>query len=165
MDDISFETAMSLTGMAKSTLWRAIRERRVRHIVAKPASGHAKARIDLDSVLPLVSFEVQEEDRLHILAADTGDAQSQLEVALMLLEANNSDRALPWLDKAARSGIPDAMCHLGRLLISGDSVDTDLNAAKYWLRRSAEHRHTLAMDLVKGFEDTNEAANVTVKHC
>ncbi|MBK1706273.1 tetratricopeptide repeat protein [Halochromatium glycolicum] len=153
MDYISFETAMSLTGMGKSTLWRAIREGRVRHIVAKPASGHAKARIDLDSLLPFVTFPVEEEERAHILAADTGNAPSQLEVALMLLEADQTERARPWLIGAARGGLPDAMCHLGQCLVSGTGVALDLDAAKTWLRGAAERGHALAAALVAGLEE------------
>jgi TPR repeat protein len=153
MDYISFKTAMSLTGMAKSTLWRAIRERRVRHIVAKPPSGHAKARIDLDSLLTLIRFDIGKEERAHILAADTGNAQSQLEVALMLLEAKNPEQAVPWLNQAAQQGLADAMCHLGQCLVSGEGVEPDLEAARTWLRHSAERGHPIAAALLRGMEE------------
>jgi TPR repeat protein len=153
MDYISFESAMSLTGMGKSTLWRAIREGRVRHIVAKPASGHAKARIEIDSLLPLLPIVLAEAERTHVLAADTGEPESQLEVALMLLEADQTERARPWLIEAARGGLPDAMCHLGQCLVSGTGVATDLDAAKTWLRGAAERGHALAAALVAGLEE------------
>ncbi|NBC48807.1 MAG: hypothetical protein GVY22_12620 [Gammaproteobacteria bacterium] len=152
MDSISFETAMSLTGMAKSTLWRAIREGRVQHIVAKPASGHAKARVDLDSLIPRVTFRIEAEERAHILAADAGNAQSQLEVALMLLEADQAEQAALWLNQAAQQGLADAMCHLGQCLVSGTGVASDRDAAKTWLRGSAERGHALAAALVAGLE-------------
>ena len=156
MDYISFETAMSLTGMAKSTLWRAIREGRVRHIVAKRSSGHAKARIDLESVLPLLTFEFTEEDRSHILAADAGDADSALQLALNFLEAGRPERAVPWLTKAAESGVADAMCHLGQCYAFGHGVPRDEETAKTWLLTSAEHRHPLARLFVANLRKMRE---------
>ena len=50
-----------------------------------------------------------------------------------------------WLIKAAKAGLPRAMCILGNRYLAGDGIPRDYNKAVYWLKKAAEAEDIEAM--------------------
>lgn len=75
-------------------------------------------------------------------SALAGDAQSQFEIALLLVTLlPKSERrthiALGWLTNAANQNHVGAMMELGAIYSSGNGVEVDLERAFYWVNTAA----------------------------
>lgn len=89
-----------------------------------------------------VSFHVDTEDRLRKLfdKADAGDAESQFEVSQVFLSGHDpydNSRGLPYLEKAAKQGLPKAQFEMGEFF---SSRRNDLVTAYIWYAL-AHRRH------------------------
>jgi len=56
--------------------------------------------------------------------------------------------ALPWVEAAAESGLPEAQLRLGRMLLSGDGAAKDEGAAFAWFERAAEDGDAEALNML-----------------
>ncbi len=146
MPSISLNTAISITGLSRRTLWRRISEGCVSTLDTHEPG--VETRVSLDDVLPLSCLPLQPDDHAVIVDADAGDAVAQCDVALMWLAAGRADDAVPWLVRSAKQHYPDAMCYLGRLCLSGEGIARDRDAGLMWLSHAAVKRHVLAPSLL-----------------
>lgn len=142
MNWISIATATTLTGCSESTLRRRIADGSVQR---KPEPGsYGRLMIDLESILPLVTMEVSEEDLALFLAADDGDAIAQTDLALFFLAQNSSKSAIYWLEAAVRQEYANAMHYLGHCYLTGKGVTKDANLGLMWLSKAAVGGHLIS---------------------
>ena len=78
-----------------------------------------------------------------ILAADRGDPQAQTEVAVLLLQVEQYDAAVYWLQKASARN-PEAMHQLARCYLDGKGVPEDIHLGMMWLHKAAASGHEIA---------------------
>jgi hypothetical protein len=110
--------------------------------------------------------------------AAAGDAQSQYELGMMLLNgeggvARNPTEALKWLETAAKSGHADARYTLGIMHQKGQGALQNFEQALHWFEAAAAQNHAnaqynaalmykngmgVAVDLVKAYMWANVAA-------
>ncbi|NEX23098.1 sel1 repeat family protein [Thiorhodococcus mannitoliphagus] len=147
MPSICLNTAISITGLSRRTLWRRIGEGGVATL-GTHGPGE-ETRLSLDDVLPLSSLPLKQEDRSLILAADDGDAESQCCLALVFFTAHQPAEAVRWLTRAAKQLYPDAMCYLGRCYLSGEGIERDDDAGILWLSQAAAKGYPLAQQLMR----------------
>jgi len=124
---ITITTAANLVGASRRTMRRRIGET-------------MDGMVDLETVRPQLAIEA--EDAL-ILGADRGDPAAQTEVAVQLLQANQPDAAVYWLQKAATRST-EAMHHLSRCYLEGVGVALDMHIGMMWLHRAAAGGHAIA---------------------
>lgn len=75
-------------------------------------------------------------------SALAGDAQSQFEIALVLMtllpkSEQRAHNALGWLKNAANQNHVGAMMELGAICSNGGGVEVDLKKAFYWVSKAA----------------------------
>lgn len=101
-----------------------------------------KTCIDLAAALALTGARLDPELESLVVAADAGDAVSQCELALWLLERERPGLAREWFAQSARGGYPDAMCWLGQDLLLGsplgEALASTADSAEPWGRRVSE---------------------------
>ena len=144
MDDhdcISLNTACALTGISKRTLWRRIADG---SLPACKSCTSDKTLVSLAVVRQWAQLPLADEDLALVLAADHGEAEAQCDLGLLFLAAERPAEAVDWLERAARHYYPEAMYWLGRCLVAGLGVAPDEAAGLAWLRKAADHGHTLA---------------------
>jgi TPR repeat protein len=112
MQTIAFKTAMAITGLSRSSLWRRIREHPGTSETLGQAKGHKRRRIGIDSALAWSRLMLTDQDRALILGADAGHAGAQYGLGLRLLELGHPQPALAWLEQAAMQGHAEAMQRL-----------------------------------------------------
>lgn len=100
--------------------------------------------IDLESIRPLVTMKVSEEDLALFLAADDGDAIAQTDLALFFLAQNSSKSAIYWLEAAVRQEYSNAMHYLGHCYLTGKGVTKDANLGLMWLSKAAVGGHLIS---------------------
>lgn len=144
MQSINFDTAMAITGLSRTSLWRRISTDRTSCESMGQAKGHTRVRIDLDRALAWGGLALEEEDRTLILDADGGNAEAQCDLGLLLLEVGQPNRAIYWLEQAAAQGSADAMQWLGKCYASGEGVEHDEEKAKEWIKKAAQHGSLIA---------------------
>ena len=87
--------------------------------------------------------------RLHLRAAEAGDLEGQLAIALLLESgkggAKDGAAALRWLREAARGGLAAAMDEIGQRYQKGRGVEQDTMAALGWFLGAAERGSASAM--------------------
>ncbi len=118
----------------------------VREVVAKAATGDAKALYDLamlhDMGYDSIPVDSARSTALYRLAAERGygPAQNYLGFRYFNGEAvrQDVDSALFWMAKAAAGGDAKAANNLGYLLAHSDKVTRDYPQAIYWLSKAAD---------------------------
>lgn len=156
MDFINLNTAISLTGLSRRTLWRRIADGalRTREFSATPPhANNAPTQVLLDDVLALSRLRLEPDERALILAADQGDAAAQGELGLLLLAQGMAEGAVEWLERAALLGDLEGMHWLGRCLIAGTGVAADERRGMDWISRAANHGHVTARRMVQYLYD------------
>lgn len=147
MPSISLNTATSITGLSKRTLWRHI-HRGSLEVVNVNESGE-KTQVNLVDILPLSCLPLSEIEQKVVIAADAGNALAQTELALLFFTANRPVDAVLWLSRAAEQHYPDAMCYLGRCYLAGNGVTADADTGALWLSHAAVKGHPLAQALTQ----------------
>jgi TPR repeat protein len=72
-------------------------------------------------------------------AAEQGDAEAQYYLGSYYEHEKDTEKALHWLEQAARQDYPHTGCRLGDIYSQGEKVPPDLDRAAEWYRREAEH--------------------------
>lgn len=144
MQTIHFDTAMAITGLSRTSLWRRISTHRGSSETLGQVKGHTRTRIDLDHALAWGGLTLNAEDRALVLAADAGDAAAQCDLGLLLLEVGQPKRAIPWLEKAAAQGVADAMQWLGKCYADGDGLERDEVQAMAWIKEASQDGSLIA---------------------
>ena len=85
-----------------------------------------------------------------ILQADTGNAEAQNDLGLLLLTHNKSTLAIYWLNLAAKQQQADAMQLLGDCYALGKGVEKDSNLAMMWIAKAASLGSVLANQQMDG---------------
>ncbi|WP_418648534.1 hypothetical protein ACNQFN_08395 [Thauera butanivorans] len=147
MDFINLNTAISLTGLSKRTLWRRIADGALRtevNSVISPPPANPQTRVCLDDALKLSPLELAADDRALVLAADGGDAEAQCDLGLLLLGQGRAEDALGWFEASARQDYPEGMHWLGRCLIAGQGAMADEKRGIDFIARAANRGHATA---------------------
>mgnify|MGYP000473965486 CR=1 FL=1 len=85
-----------------------------------------------------------------ILHADTGNAEAQNDLGLLLLAHNKPTLAIYWLNLAAKQQLPDAMQLLGNCYALGKGVEKDRNLSMMWTAKAASLGSVLASQQMVG---------------
>lgn len=125
---ITVTTAANLVGTSRRTLRRRMGE-------------SMDGTVTLQAIRPQIAIEA---DDALILAADHGDHGAQTDIAVLLLEADQPDAAVFWLQRAAVRH-PDAMHQLSRCYLDGLGVAKDVHLAMMWLHKAASAGHVIAL--------------------
>lgn len=91
----------------------------------------------------IVTIQKKTTGEILLAAAQKGNANAQYQVASAYLNgkmglSKNKDKALIWLEKAAKNNHREAQYLLGSLYYNGSPVKRDLETAKFWLSKSAK---------------------------
>lgn len=148
---ISIATATTLTGCSESTLRRRIAAGSVQRKLEPGAYG--RLMIDLESIRPLITIAMTEDDLELFLAADGGDATAQTDLALFFLAQDNSKNAIYWLEAAVRQEYSNAMHYLGHCYLNGQGVAKDANLRLMWLSKAAVGGHLISQAQMKAIHD------------
>lgn len=149
MQTIQFDSAMALTGLSRTSLWRRISTHQSSSETVGEVKGHTRVRVDLDSALGWAELSLEDEDRELILSADAENADAQCDLGLLLLEIGQSKRAIYWLKKAAAQGFADAMQWLGKCYARGEGVEPDDAQAVAWIKKASELGSVVAQRQLK----------------
>ena len=151
MDYISLNTAISITGLSKRTLWRRIAEGVLR---TDPAvEPGERTRVAVDDVAPLARLSLTPALRELAIAADGGLAEAQCDLGLTFLAEGLDAEGAAWLALAANQAHLDAMHWLGRCLIAGRGVVADEKGGVDWIARAANYGHVSARAMVQYLYD------------
>ena len=145
---ISLNTAALLMGVSKRTLWRRIAAGSLP--VSRATDTQGRTLLALDDIagdIGLPPAGLEEEVIATIEHADAGLAREQLELALIYLEAGQTDKALSWLQLSANQGDSEAMLFLGETQLQGKGADS--RAGLNWIRRAAIAGHPLALEVME----------------
>ena len=118
---------------------------------ASAAAGGESASPNEDEKPPTASQQAEGLSLLRELAAQ-GCPEGQCGLAFCLLDGpgdleRDERTAALYFERAARAGLPQAMCELGTMFFLGDGVPEDEQMARVWFRRAAEAGVPAAMYL------------------
>lgn len=154
MASITLNTAMSLTGLSKRTLWRRIADGQLRvHGTSSGGGGSDHTRVLLDDVIALSRLRVDDDDRALIADADAGSAEAQCDLGLLLLTLNHPTEAVAWLTRAANQSYPEAMHQLGRCYLAGRGLEASEVFGVEWISRAAALGHRTARPMARYLMD------------
>jgi len=143
---ITLNTAASLTGLSKRTLWRRVTDGLL-HIQGSAEQGE-HARVLLEDIAPLSRLHLEADDRALLLDADAGQAEAQCDLALEFLMQAMPTEAVQWFKEAARQHYPEAMHQLGRCYIAGTGIAANEALGVDWISRAAALGHSTAKHMV-----------------
>ncbi len=153
MASITLNTAMSLTGLSKRTLWRRIADGQLRVHGTSSGGGSDHTRVLLDDVIALSRLRVDDDDRALIADADAGSAEAQCDLGLLLLTQNHPTEAVAWLTRAANQSYPEAMHQLGRCYLAGRGLEASEVFGVEWISRAAALGHRTARPMARYLMD------------
>lgn len=148
MTYITLNTAVSITGLSKRTLWRRIADGQLRVLDAASGGGE-HTRVRLDDVVALSPLRLEADDWALIAEADRGSAEAQCDLALLLLARNLPVDAVRWFALAAKQNYPEAMHQLGRCYIAGRGVAVNEALGVEWISRAAALGHSIARPMTR----------------
>lgn len=151
MPFVSLNTAISLTGLSRRTLWRRIADGSLR--TRDGGEPGERTQVAVDDVLALARLQLAAADEALVADADAGDPAAQCELALLFLEQDLAEEAVRWLERAAERRYPEAMLWLGRCAIAGRGLAADTRAGTDWVRRAAARGHLVAERLLRFLDD------------
>lgn len=151
MPYITLNTATTLTGLSKRTLWRRVADAHIRTQVG--AEQGEPARLLIDDVLAISRLKLSPEDYELLLDADAGHAEAQCDLGLEFLMQALPAEAVHWLTLAAQQDYPEAMHQLGRCYIAGNGVAPDEAQGIAWIARAAGLGHSTARHMAQYLMD------------
>lgn len=130
--------------------------------------GWTPALIDYGQILG--PSQQAEAGRLFLAAAEKNDPRGQFAYARWLRDSPAGPRdpaaAVPYLDRAARAGQPDASHMLATLYRDGIGVERNAGRAQALYEQAARGRHTAAMfnlaDMLRGGSEQDRARAITL---
>jgi len=134
MNMISIKTYAHLVNLSERTIRRHIKAKKLTSFYD---AGLNRTFISLNDTTKHSLISLNEEDVSLILAADSGEASAQNEVALLFLEHKKATQAIYWLQLAAIQDHADAMCLLGDCYLRGLGFEKDRNLAISWISKGA----------------------------
>lgn len=153
---ISVDTAATLMGISKRTLWRHLADGQYS---PQPKNPQGRTVLLLTEVAPKFSIELfpgdgdpDTDDYALLALADLGDTNCQTDFAILLLEQDKPELAVYWFGLAANKEHADAMHHLSALYQKGLGVNQCDKTAMIWRSRAAAAGHKIAraqMDEIK----------------
>ncbi len=159
MQLISLGAAVSISELSERTLWRRITDGSLRR---GADDKRGRTLVSLDDVLAATKLlQVQPEDVELIRQADAGDAESQNDLALLLLAQGRSKGAVYWFNLAASQNHADAMNWLGRCYVEGLGVDQDENLGVMWIAKAAALGHVISEAQMHGMKGKGASASAT----
>jgi len=142
MQLISLGAAVSISGWSERTLWRRINDGSLRR---GADDDRGRTLVSLDDVLSTTkNLQVEPEDFDLIKRADAGNADSQNDLALLLLAQGRPEGAVYWFNLAANQNHADAMNWLGRCYVEGNGVAKDENLGVMWIAKAAALGHAIS---------------------
>uniref|UniRef100_E6QX15 Putative Sel1-like n=1 Tax=mine drainage metagenome TaxID=410659 RepID=E6QX15_9ZZZZ len=101
---------------------------------------------DIDAILALCGDLKSTDEEIVdlIVAADTGSAEAQNDLGIVLLQAGRQAGALTLFTMAADQDYPDAMHFLYQCHQSGLGTEVNNTLAMMWLSKAAAHGHKIA---------------------
>jgi hypothetical protein len=153
MASITLNTAMSLTGLSKRTLWRRIADGQLRVLDPAGGGGSEYTRVQLEDVVALSALRLNEDDLNLIAEADAGSAEAQCDLGLLLLTQNHPTEAVAWFTRAANQTYPEAMHQLGRCYIAGRGLEANEVSGVEWISRAAALGHRTARPMARYLMD------------
>lgn len=145
MRAISLDSAIIVTGLSKRTLWRRLSDGSIRRM---DKDSRSRTMLAFDDLVPLLCIPVEPGDYPLFIAADTGDARAQNDLALLFLEAGQPEVARYWLEAAANINRPEpsaaAMHNLAHLYLSGSGVIRNEHIGLMWLAKAAARGYVIA---------------------
>lgn len=109
--------------------------------------------VSLESIRPLITTSIREDEVELFLAADDGDAIAQTDLALFFLAQDNTKNAIYWLEMAVRQEYANAMHYLGHCYLTGQGVAKDANLGLMWLSRAAVGGHLISQAQMKAIHN------------
>jgi len=107
---ISLNTAVSISGLSKRTLWRHIESGALAAL--RPTDPGGCTRVRAADLLTVCALDRVDEPLL--MAADQGEPSAQRDLGLLLIEQGRTETGLAFLKLAARQGDAHALYRLGR---------------------------------------------------
>lgn len=136
---ISLATAVTLTGWSERKFWRKFADGSIGRNVS-----NSKSSLELNFLIPHLLFHLRDEDVQLVVEADSGNAESQAELAILFLEKSKPKEAVFWLNAAVKQGNSNAMRLLGRAYIDGQGVKIDENIGMMWIAKAAASGDVIA---------------------
>lgn len=107
-----------------------------------PWAAHLLGKLYRDGVEVLQNL--QEAERWFRISAEAGNEVSEYALGKLLLEQGRTAEALDCLDRAAEHGSSYAMYRLGKLYLTGETVEKDIYTAMVYFTDAAEHGNQYA---------------------
>lgn len=148
---ITLNTATSVSGLSKRTLWRRIADKQLRTQEGGEPGEHT--RVAVGDVMTISRLHLTPDDKDLIVRADQGEAEAQCELGLLFIAQCQPVEAARWLALAAGKLYPEAMYQLGRCYIEGSGVAADEKIGIEWIARAAGFGHFAARLINNYLED------------
>lgn len=143
MINLSIQAVITLTEWSERTIRRRLAENTLKSV--GQSGSYNKTLICFDSIREEVCIPLTSDDIRLVQRADSGDAEAQMDVALLFFSHGKMKSALYWLEAAAKQNYPDAMQWLGECYLRGEGVPEDENIAVMWIAKAAAQGHLIAM--------------------
>jgi len=143
---ISVKTYANLTDLSERTIRRYMTMKSIDFI----AESSSRTLIAFSELIKNCVIPLNSEGSDLILQADTGNAEAQNDLGLLLLTHNKATLAVYWLNLAAKQQQADAMQLLGDCYALGKGVEKDSNLAMMWVAKAASLGSVLANQQMDG---------------
>lgn len=137
---ISVKTYANLCDLSERTVRRYMAMNTIDFI----AESSNRTLIAIDELAENCSIPLTADENSLILQADSGNAESQNDLAILLLEHTKPNLAIYWFNLAAKQQHADAMQFLGYCYANGEGIEKDNNLALMWIARAASLKWVLA---------------------
>ena len=147
MQLVSATATLTLTDWSESTLRRRWTEGLVGRVIEEGGAG--RAMVPWDDLQPHLAVTLPPSELPTLWAADAGDPEAQVDLALLLIEQGFPKGARAWLQLAIRRDHPEAAYWLARLALAGEAGQVNDASALAWLSRAAELGHPIAQAQIR----------------
>lgn len=149
---VNIATATTLTGWSERTLWRRFSDGSVKRNEKSVQNG--KVMVQLNSISTHFCIPLDSLDHLALIqAADGGDPEAQVDLALIFHESKKFEGCVYWLQLAEKKDYPPAMRWLGSCYIKGEGIEKDENMGIMWLAKAAAFGDSISQAQMQGMKD------------
>lgn len=147
MQLVSAAASLTLTDWSESTLRRRWAEGLIGRVTEQGGAG--RAMVPWDDLQPHLAVTLLPSELTILWAADAGDPEAQVDLALLLISQGFARGARAWLQLAIRRDHPEAAYWLARLALGGEAGEPNDASALAWLSRAAELGHPIAQAQIR----------------